>query len=52
MTPTIYGGGEVLTAQSEDHLRMRKQFTGCNAGHTFFHMDPHGMVSVRMASRR
>ncbi|MEV6179913.1 radical SAM protein [Streptomyces sp. NPDC052015] len=46
MTPTIYGGGEVLTAQSKDHLRMRKQFTGCNAGHTFFHMDPHGLVSI------
>jgi MoaA/NifB/PqqE/SkfB family radical SAM enzyme len=46
MTPTIYGGGEVLTAQSKKHLRMRKQFTGCNAGHTFFHMDPHGLVSI------
>ncbi|KAF3470109.1 radical SAM protein [Streptomyces sp. Tu 3180] len=46
MTPTIYGGGEVLTTQSKDHLRMRRQFTGCNAGHTFFHMDPHGLVSI------
>ncbi|MFF3497320.1 radical SAM protein [Streptomyces sp. NPDC002795] len=46
MTPTNYGGGEVLGAQSKEHLRMRKQFTGCNAGHTFFHMDPHGLVSI------
>ncbi|WP_328638337.1 radical SAM protein [Streptomyces canus] len=46
ITPTIYGGGEVLTAQSAEHLRVRKQFTGCNAGHTFFHMDPHGLVSI------
>lgn len=46
MTPTIYGGGEVLTAQSKEHLRVRKQFTGCNAGHTFFHLDPHGLVSI------
>ncbi|MFI1362078.1 radical SAM protein [Streptomyces griseochromogenes] len=46
VTPTIYGGGEVLTAQSKEHLRMRKQFTGCNAGHTFFHTDPHGLVSI------
>ncbi|WP_055627297.1 radical SAM protein [Streptomyces hirsutus] len=46
MTPTIYGGGEVLTAQSKEHLRVRKQFTGCNAGHTFFHMAPHGLVSI------
>ncbi|PWI15929.1 radical SAM protein [Streptomyces sp. Act143] len=46
ITPTIYGGGEVLTAQSEEHLRARKPFTGCNAGHIFFHMDPHGLVSI------
>ncbi|WP_416976397.1 radical SAM protein [Streptomyces sp. T028] len=46
MTPTIYGGGEVLTAQSKEHLRVRKPFQGCNAGHTFFHMDPHGLVSI------
>ncbi|MEU6594790.1 radical SAM protein [Streptomyces sp. NPDC046881] len=46
MTPTIYGGGEVLTAQSKEHLRVRKTFTGCNAGHTFFHMDPFGLVSI------
>ncbi|MFI1443205.1 radical SAM protein [Streptomyces fructofermentans] len=46
MTPTIYGTGESLTAQSKKHLRMRKPFTGCNAGHTFFHTDPHGMVSI------
>jgi hypothetical protein len=36
----------LLTAQSKDHLRMRKPFTGCNAGHTFFHTDPHGLVSI------
>ncbi|MGW2540690.1 radical SAM protein [Kitasatospora sp. NPDC001574] len=46
MTPTIYGSGEVLTAQSKEHLRMRKPFGGCNAGHTFFHTDPHGLVSI------
>jgi hypothetical protein len=46
MSPTIYGGAEVLTAQSKEHLRARKPFGGCNAGHTFFHTDPHGMVSI------
>ncbi|MFE9409857.1 radical SAM protein [Streptomyces sp. NPDC006704] len=46
LTPTIYGGGEVLTAQSKEHLRMRRPFGGCNAGHTFFHTDPHGLVSI------
>jgi uncharacterized Fe-S cluster-containing radical SAM superfamily protein len=46
MTRTIYGGGESLLAQSAEHLRTRKAFTGCNAGHTFFHSDPHGLVSI------
>ncbi len=46
MTPTIYGSGESLLAQSAEHLRTRKAFTGCNAGHTFFHADPHGRVSI------
>ncbi|MET8539055.1 radical SAM protein [Kitasatospora sp. NPDC004799] len=46
MTPTIYGGAEPLTAQSKEHLRMRKAFAGCNAGHTFFHTDPYGLVSI------
>lgn len=46
MAPTIYGGPESLPAQSVEHLRKRKQFTGCNAGHTFFHVDPHGLASI------
>jgi MoaA/NifB/PqqE/SkfB family radical SAM enzyme len=46
MSPTIYGGAETLPAQSLEHLRKRKVFTGCNAGHTFFHVDPHGMASI------
>ncbi|SET43828.1 radical SAM protein [Nonomuraea wenchangensis] len=46
MSPTIYGGPETLPSQSLEHLRSRKPFTGCNAGHTFFHVDPHGMASI------
>ncbi|WP_245667648.1 radical SAM protein [Actinomadura macra] len=46
MSPTIYGGAETLPAQSVEHLRKRKPFTGCNAGHSFFHVDPHGMASI------
>jgi MoaA/NifB/PqqE/SkfB family radical SAM enzyme len=46
MSPTIYGGAETLPAQSAAHLRARKPFTGCNAGHSFFHIDPHGMASI------
>jgi Radical SAM superfamily len=51
MTPTIYGGGESLLAQSAEHLRTRAAFTGCNAGHTFFHADPHGKVSICKVGR-
>ncbi|GAA1353609.1 radical SAM protein [Streptomyces beijiangensis] len=51
MTPTIYGGGEPLLAQSADHLRQRKTFAGCNAGHTFFHADPHAKVSICKVGR-
>jgi MoaA/NifB/PqqE/SkfB family radical SAM enzyme len=46
MSPTIYGGAETLPAQSMEHLRKRKPFTGCRAGHTFFHVDPHGKASI------
>ncbi|GAA3145083.1 hypothetical protein GCM10010466_40230 [Planomonospora alba] len=46
MSPTIYGGDETLPSQSAEHLRKRKPFTGCNAGHTFFHVDPHGKASI------
>jgi MoaA/NifB/PqqE/SkfB family radical SAM enzyme len=31
ISPTIYGGPESLPAQSVEHLRRRKPFTGCNA---------------------
>ena len=51
LSPTIYGGGEVLPAQAESHLRARKPFTGCNAGHTFFHVDPHGLASICKVGR-
>ncbi|MFJ5229878.1 radical SAM protein [Kitasatospora sp. NPDC088391] len=51
MAPTIYGGGETLPAQSAKHLRRRKVFSGCNAGHTFFHSDPHGIASICKVGR-
>ena len=51
ISPTIYGGAESLPAQSVEHLRRRKPFTGCNAGHTFFHSDPHGMASICKVGR-
>jgi len=51
MSPTIQGTGDVLVTQSEQHLRKRKVFTGCNAGHTFFHVDPHGRASICKVGR-
>jgi MoaA/NifB/PqqE/SkfB family radical SAM enzyme len=51
MSPTIFGGAESLPAQSVVHLRKRKPFTGCNAGHTFFHVDPDGMASICKVGR-
>ena len=51
ISPTIYGGPESLPAQSVEHIRKRKPFTGCNAGHTFFHADPHGMASICKVGR-
>lgn len=51
MSPTIYGGDESLPAQSAKHLRQRRVFSGCNAGHTFFHSDPHGIASICKVGR-
>jgi MoaA/NifB/PqqE/SkfB family radical SAM enzyme len=46
MSPTIYGGAESLPSQSPQHLTKPKPFTGCDAGHTSFHIDPHGRASI------
>ncbi len=46
MVSTIYGGEETLPTQSPAHLRKRQPFTGCNAGHAFFHVDPFGRASI------
>ncbi|MFD0857330.1 radical SAM protein [Actinomadura adrarensis] len=51
MVPTIYGGAETLPSQSTEHLRKRKVFTGCHAGHTFFHVDPHGNACICKVGR-
>ncbi|MGE5288465.1 MAG: hypothetical protein ACM3ML_14960, partial [Micromonosporaceae bacterium] len=51
ISPTIYGGPAPLPTQSGPHLRPRKVFTGCNAGRTFFHADPHGRVSICKVGR-
>jgi len=51
ISPTIYGSPEVLRSQSPTYLRRRKPFTGCNAGHTFFHADPFGKASICKVGR-
>lgn len=51
MSPTIHGGAESLPSQSPEYLTRRKPFTGCDAGHTSFHVDPHGMASMCKVGR-
>ncbi|MGH3862100.1 radical SAM protein [Actinokineospora sp.] len=51
ISPTIHGGAETLPSQSPEFLRERKPFTGCGAGHTHFHTDPHGMASICKVGR-
>ena len=51
MSPTIYGGSEPLATQSITHVKPRPRFTGCNAGHTFLHVDPHGAASICKVAR-
>ncbi|BCJ76976.1 hypothetical protein CS0771_65200 [Catellatospora sp. IY07-71] len=51
MSPTIMGSARSLPAQSMPLLKARRPFTGCNAGHTFFHVDPHGMASICKVGR-
>ena len=51
MSPTIAGEGDVLATQAPEYLRPRKHFTGCNAGHTFFHADPFGHASICKVAR-
>ncbi|MGR6998812.1 radical SAM protein [Yinghuangia aomiensis] len=46
ITPTIYGGAEVLPSQATQVMRTRTPYTGCNAGVTHFHADPHGQASI------
>ena len=46
ITPTIHGTGEVLPSQAHEVLRKLDPYTGCNAGLTHFHADPHGRASI------
>lgn len=52
MSPTIHGGAEPLAAQSLPHLTVPGPFTGCDAGHTSFHVDPYGRASICKIGRK
>lgn len=51
MSPTIDGEANPLATQAEGHIKARSIFTGCNAGRTFFHVNPHGIASVCKVGR-
>ncbi len=51
ISPTFTGGNKTLLAQSMAHLASRRPFQGCNAGLTFFHVDPHGNASTCKIAR-
>lgn len=51
MSPTIDGEANPLATQALGHLKARSVFTGCNAGHTFFHVNPHGVASICKVGR-
>jgi hypothetical protein len=51
MSPTIMGSARSLPAQSIPLLTARRPFTGCHAGHTFFHVDPHARASICKVGR-
>ncbi|MFD8493770.1 radical SAM protein [Amycolatopsis sp. NPDC059657] len=51
ISPTIHGDAGVLATQSPQHLTKRTQFNGCDAGNTFFHVDPHGNACTCKVAR-
>ncbi|MFF3975012.1 radical SAM protein [Streptomyces rubiginosohelvolus] len=51
MTPTYFGTAVPLATQSQTRQRERQVFTGCDAGHTSLHVDPHGKASVCKVAR-
>jgi molybdenum cofactor biosynthesis enzyme MoaA len=52
ISPTFHGSGEVLASQATEVKRMRMPYTGCNAGITHYHADPHGLASICKIGRQ
>ncbi|GHE58324.1 hypothetical protein GCM10018785_29410 [Streptomyces longispororuber] len=51
ISPTYDGNPEPLAAQAPGFLNKSSVFTGCPAGHTFFHVDPHGFATMCKVGR-
>jgi len=52
ITPTYHGTGEVLPSQAREVMKRHTPYTGCNAGVTHFHTDPHGKASICKVGRQ
>ncbi|MGD3112324.1 radical SAM protein [Streptomyces sp. YGL11-2] len=51
ISPTYDGGPEPLATQAPGFLDKSTIFKGCPAGHTFFHVDPHGLATMCKVGR-
>ncbi|MFJ1600195.1 radical SAM protein [Streptomyces sp. NPDC088261] len=51
ISPTYSGTPEPLAAQAPGFLDKTGVFQGCPAGHTFFHVDPHGLATMCKVGR-
>ncbi|MFC8830134.1 hypothetical protein ACFT9I_32960 [Streptomyces sp. NPDC057137] len=51
ISPTYDGNSQPLAAQAPGFLDKSSVFKGCPAGHTFFHVDPHGFATMCKVGR-
>jgi hypothetical protein len=51
ISPTYDGTPDPLAAQAPGFLDKSAVFKGCPAGHTFFHVDPHGFATMCKVGR-
>lgn len=51
ISPTYSGTPEPLAAQAPGFLDKSSVFKDCPAGHTFFHVDPHGLATMCKVGR-
>ncbi|MEX2984593.1 radical SAM protein [Streptomyces sp. C36] len=51
ISPTYTGGPDPLATQAPEYLDKTAIFSGCPAGHTFFHVDPKGYATMCKVGR-